>query len=246
MEVKKVAIVTGGVRGIGLAIAHRLVEDGFFVVIADIDEATGKKSIQELGVENSRLIKCDISKEKEVKSFFESVIRDFGSVFLLVNNAAIIRDHMIHKMTAEEFDTVINVNLKGAWLMCREATVIMRKQSYGRIINISSRGWLGNLGQTNYAASKAGMIGMTRVLALELGRYNVFVNAIAPGLIDTPLVEGLPEQARQSLIQAQPTKCMGQPEDVAHAVAFLADERTRFITGQTIYVDGGKSIGAGI
>ena len=122
----------------------------------------------------------------------------------------------------------------------------MREQKSGRIINISSRAWLGNIGQSNYAASKAGVISLTRVLALELGKYNVLVNAISPGLIDTPLSQALPEEVREKLIMAQPTKTMGKPEDVANAVAFLADEKMGFITGQTLYVDGGKSIGAGI
>ena len=129
--------------------------------------------------------------------------------------------------------------------MCREAGKIMRSQKRGRIINITSRAWLGNRGQSNYAASKAGVVGLTRVLALELGKYGVFVNAIAPGLIDTPLTKKLPEDVQQKLIQAQPTKTMGRPEDIANAVAFLSDDQTNFITGQTIYVDGGKSIGAG-
>ena len=130
--------------------------------------------------------------------------------------------------------------------MCKEAAKIMRQQKSGRIINIASRAWLGNRGQSNYSASKAGIVGLTRVLALELGKYNVCVNAIAPGLIDTPLTQVLPEDVKQKLIEAQPTKTMGKPEDVANAVAFLASDETQFITGQTIYVDGGKSIGAGL
>ena len=153
---------------------------------------------------------------------------------------------MIWNMPVEDFDAVMNVNLKGTWLMCREAAKAMKQQNHGRIINISSRAWLGNKGQSNYSASKAGIIALTRVLALELGKYNVYVNAVAPGLIDTPLTQKLDKEVLQKLIDAQPAKTMGRPEDVANAVLFLASESTQFITGQTIYVDGGKSIGAGI
>jgi NAD(P)-dependent dehydrogenase (short-subunit alcohol dehydrogenase family) len=153
---------------------------------------------------------------------------------------------MIHKMPAAEFDSVINTNLKGTWLMCREAAKVMKDQKLGRIVNISSRAWLGNPGQSNYSASKAGIVGLTRVLALELGKFNVLVNAIAPGLIDTPMTRSLKEEALQKLIDAQPTKSIGKAEDIANAVSFLVSERTQFITGQVIYVDGGKSIGANL
>lgn len=162
----------------------------------------------------------------------------------LINNAGIIKDNLIWKMPAIDFDSVLNINLKGTWLMCREASRIMMEQRSGRIVNISSRAWLGNSGQSNYSASKAGVVSLTRVMALELGQYGVLVNAIAPGLIDTPLVQGLSEEVRGKLIRAQPTGKMGRPEDVAHVVAFLCNENTQFLTGQTIYVDGGRSIGA--
>ena len=149
-------------------------------------------------------------------------------------------------MSMEDFDSVLNVNLKGTWLMCREASRIMKEQKSGRIVNISSRAWLGNAGQSNYSASKAGIVALTRVLALELGRHNVLVNAIAPGLIDTPLTQKLNPAVLGKLIEAQPTKTMGKPEDIANLVSFLVSVQNQFITGQTIYVDGGKSIGAGI
>ncbi|MBK7247002.1 MAG: SDR family oxidoreductase [Flavobacteriales bacterium] len=149
-------------------------------------------------------------------------------------------------MTLEDFQAVLDVNLQGTWLMCREAAIRMRHQKSGAIVNISSRAWLGNPGQSNYAASKAGVVALTRVLALELGPSNVRVNAVAPGLIDTPLTQSLEPEVLQRLIAAQPTRTMGQPVDVAHTVAFLLSDKARFITGQTLYVDGGKSIGAGI
>lgn len=187
---------------------------------------------------------ADISDESQVEELFRSVKEEYGGIDVLVNNAGIIRDNMIWKMSVDDFDQVIRVNLRGTWLMCREVAKVMREQESGRIINISSRAWLGNRGQTNYSASKAGVVGLTRALALELGKYNISVNAIAPGLIDTPLTQALPEAVKQKLIEAQPTKTIGQPQDVANMVSFLSKEETEFITGQTLYVDGGKSIGS--
>ncbi|MBW7844535.1 MAG: SDR family oxidoreductase [Bacteroidia bacterium] len=237
---QRTAIITGASKGIGKAIAHRLSHDGFVCVLVDVD-AQGAKVAELLG-KSSVFMQCDISKEEEVKTLFSKLER----VDVLVNNAGIIRDNMIWKMQVEDFDLVLNINLKGTWLMCKEAAIKMKEQKSGRIVNIASRAWLGNLGQSNYAASKAGVISLTRVLALELGKFGVLVNAIAPGLIDTPLSQNLTEEVRLKLIHAQPTPSMGKPEDVAHAVSFLCDEKTQFITGQTLYVDGGKSIGAGI
>ncbi|MCK6650833.1 MAG: SDR family oxidoreductase, partial [Bacteroidia bacterium] len=144
----------------------------------------------------------------------------------------------------DDFDLVVNIDLKGPWLLCKEAAKLMKMQNYGKIVNIASRAWLGNRGQSNYSAAKAGVVALTRVLALELGKYNVLVNAVAPGLIDTPLTQKLTSDVLERLIQAQPTKSMGKPQDVANVVAFLVSDKMNFITGQTIYVDGGKSIGA--
>jgi len=242
----KTAIVTGASNGIGRAISQRLKSDGFFIVAADLDDANGIEQAAQLGEGNAEYIHCDISSEQEVIALFDNLTRKMGSVDVLVNNAGIIKDNMIHKMKADDFDAVIDTNLKGTWLMCREAAKVMKMQKSGRIINISSRAWLGNPGQSNYSASKAGVIGLTRVLALELGRYNVLVNAVAPGLIDTPLTQKLAPEVLDKLIQAQPTRSMGRPEDIAGAVSFLASDSTQFITGQVIYVDGGKSIGANL
>ncbi len=241
---KRIAFVTGAAKGIGKAIAQRLVLDGIFVVLIDTDPL-GEKLAEELGHENCRFAECDIAQESQVKSLFSTFLDEYQQIDILVNNAGIIKDNLIWKMSSDDFNTVIDVNLKGTWLMCREAAIIMRQQQSGRIVNISSRAWLGNRGQSNYSASKAGIIGLTRSLALELGRYNVLVNAVAPGLIDTPLTQGLTPEVLERLIEAQPTKSMGKPEDVANAVSFLVSDKTLFITGQTLYVDGGKSIGAG-
>jgi len=243
---KKNALITGAGKGIGKAITKRLVEEGYFVLMVDINQDEALSLEMEFGADNVKFYQCDISNEEGVIQLFDIVNQTYPSLDVLVNNAGIIKDNLIWKMPLKDFNDVINVNLKGTWLMCKEAAKIMREQKSGRIINISSRAWLGNPGQSNYAASKAGIISLTRVLALELGRYNVLVNAISPGLIDTPLSQALPNEVREKLIMAQPTKSMGNPEDVANAVAFLADEKLGFITGQNLYVDGGKSIGAGI
>jgi NAD(P)-dependent dehydrogenase (short-subunit alcohol dehydrogenase family) len=242
----KIAIVTGGAQGIGFAIARKLAAEGCFVVIVDLDPKLGEAATAKLGDGRAIFYQCDISDEAQVRQLFEHVVKNYGRIHIVINNAGIIRDHMIWKMTSEEFDAVIRVNLRGTWLMCREAAVAMKQQKSGAIVNITSRAWLGNAGQTNYSASKAGIVGLTRSLALELGPHNVRVNAVAPGLIDTPLARGLPPDVQEKLINAQPTRSMGKPEDVAEAVAFLASDRCRFMTGQVLYVDGGKSIGAGI
>ncbi len=241
MNDRRIALVTGAAKGIGRAIVERLIREDYFVVAVDINAAGKEELLEAFGGENLSFEAVDVCNESEISALFSKIER----LDVLVNNAGIIRDNMIWNMPAEDFDMVVNVNLKGPWLLCKEAAVLMKRQNSGRIVNIASRAWLGNRGQTNYSASKAGVVGMTRALALELGKYNVCVNAVAPGLIDTPLTQNLEPAVLQKLIEAQPTRTMGKPEDVANVVAFLASLETRFITGQTIYVDGGKSIGAG-
>jgi NAD(P)-dependent dehydrogenase (short-subunit alcohol dehydrogenase family) len=243
MNNKPIAIVTGAAKGIGKAICTRLVNDGYLVAAVDMDP-NGTTLLSELGETNLEYHLMNICEEQKVKELFAALMERHGRIDTVINNAGIIRDNMIWNMSVDDFDAVINVNLKGTWLMCREAAIIMKAQKSGRIVNIASRAWLGNRGQCNYSASKAGVVALTRVLALELGKYNVSVNAIAPGLIDTPLTQKLDKEVLQQLINAQPTRSMGSPEDVANTVAFLASAQTQFITGQTIYVDGGKSIGA--
>jgi NAD(P)-dependent dehydrogenase (short-subunit alcohol dehydrogenase family) len=243
---KRIAIVTGAVKGIGKAITDKFIAEDYIVIAVDVDDKNGKKLISQYGKEKILFAKADISNEKTVRLLFEKIVKKYGHIDVLVNNAGIIRDNMIWNMPTDDFDLVMKINLKGVWLMCRECAKIMKEKKSGRIINVASRAWLGNRGQSNYAASKAGVVSLTRVLALELGKYNVLVNAVAPGLIDTPLTQKLEKDVLQKLIEAQPTRTMGKPEDVANVVSFLSSEKTQFITGQTIYVDGGKSIGAGI
>jgi len=239
---QRIAIVSGGSRGIGLAITIQLLKEGYKVIIADLAESV--KESEKLKDANCYWHSCNITNSSQVQELFQKTIKDHGKIDLLVNNAGIIKDNLIDKMPEEDFDAVVNVNLKGTWLMCKEAAKYMRIQNSGKIVNIASRAWLGNRGQSNYAASKAGVISLSRVLALELGKYNICVNVVAPGLIDTPLTKSLKPEILQSLINAQPTKTIGQPEDVARAVAFLGSKDTHFITGQVLYVDGGKSVGS--
>ena len=244
MNHDKIVIVTGAAKGIGKAICGKLLHDGFLIIAADLDPDGKEALAAEYGNDFIHYFNINICDEQAVKDLFETIFSRYGQIDAVVNNAGIIKDNLIWNMSVEDFDTVINVNLKGTWLMCREAAIRMKAQYRGKIVNVASRAWLGNRGQSNYSASKAGVVALTRVLALELGKYNVSVNAVAPGLIDTPLTQRLPKEVLQKLIDAQPSKSMGCPADVANAVAFLVSESTSFITGQTIYVDGGKSIGA--
>ena len=244
MSDRQIAIVTGAAKGIGKAICKKLTDEGFYIVAVDLDPAGEQNIAGEIDTIKFEYRTMDICNEQNVKELFVDVINKYDTVNAVVNNAGIIKDNLIWNMSTDDFDAVINVNLKGTWLMCREAAITMKKQNSGKIVNIASRAWLGNRGQSNYSASKAGVVALTRVLALELGKYNVSVNAIAPGLIDTPLTQKLDAQVLQKLIDAQPSKSIGNPEDVANAVWFLASSNTHFITGQTIYVDGGKSVGA--
>lgn len=237
------AVVSGAAQGIGKAIAARLVQDGLFTVIADINEKAGRKTALGIGESKAVCIQCDVGNEASVKQLFEQVLNQGAILSVIVNNAGILRDHVIWKMATADFDEVMRINLRGTWLMCREAAKIFREKRRGRIINIGSRAWLGNPGQSNYSASKAGIVGMSRALALELAKYGVTVNVVAPGLIDTELTRNLPEDVRQKLIEAQPTGQMGTSEDIAEMVSFLASEKANFITGQVFHVDGGKSIG---
>jgi len=237
----KIAIVTGGIGGLGLAITKRFIKDGIFVYI--IDKSVPDSFKIEEG-DTFHVFEGDVTKRDTVQTFVSMILSERKKIDILVNNAGIIKDNMIWKMSEEEFDDVIEVNLKGSWLLCREVAPIMREQKKGRIINIASRAWLGNPGQSNYSASKGGLISMTRVLALELAPRNITVNAVAPGLIKTPMTESLTEEVYQKLLDKQPSKQAGKPEDIAAAVAFLASDEAGFINGQVIHVDGGRSVGS--
>jgi len=235
----KTVVVTGGAQGIGLAIAEHFLNQGAEVHVIDTAEAPSAG-----GNKLFHYFSGSVTEPQTVKKFIDRVLNNSPEIDVLVNNAGILRDNVIWKMPVADFDQVIEVNLKGPWLMCRAVAPYMRKQNSGRIINISSRSWLGNFGQSNYSASKGGLVSLTRVLALELGRHKVTVNAVAPGLIKTPMTGKLKAETFKRLEAALPGGQAGEPQDVARTVAFLAAPESGFITGQIIYVDGGRSLGA--
>ena len=244
MEHKRCAIVTGGSRGIGRAICIRLAKDGINVIFNyNSNEEEANKTIElckEYGVE-ALGIKADVSKVDECVKLVEAALEHFGGrLDILVNNAGITRDGLIVRMSDNDFEDVIDVNLKGAFYMMREASKIMLKQKSGRIVNISSViGVMGNAGQVNYAASKAGVIGMTKSLAKELAGRKINVNAIAPGMIKTDMTEVLSDKAKENIKNSIPFREMGEAEDIANVVSFLVSDDSKYITGQTICVDGG-------
>ena len=233
----KIAIITGGGRGIGKAITHRYLNEGATVIIAELNEQSGKKTSDSIG---GHFVKTDISDEDSVNSLFEYVKTKFSRLDILVNNAGILQDSTLKKMDSNQFDSVINVNLRGTYLCGKAAADIMVKQRSGVIINAASVvAHNGNFGQTNYVASKAGVIGMTKVWARELGKDGIRVNAIAPGFIKTDMTTGMPEKIIRMMGDKVPLKRWGKPEDVANAYTFLASDLASYITGTVLNVDGG-------
>ena len=239
----KTAVVTGASRGIGRAIAVKLAKLGANVVVnyrKSEDAVQGVvKEIEALGVK-ALAVQADISSYSDVENMIKKCIMEFGSIDILVNNAGITKDGLIMRMKEEDFDNVINVNLKGAFNCTRHVSSIMLKQRSGRIINISSvSGITGNAGQVNYSSAKAGIIGMTKSVAREFASRGVTCNAVAPGYIQTDMTDAVPEKAKEAIMSTIPLKRLGTPEDVANIVAFLASEEASYITGQVINVDGG-------
>ena len=246
MSERKAAIVTGASRGIGRAAALRLAKMGMNIVFtynSGIEAAEETKALCEAEGVEVLAVQADVSSSENCDQLVEQTMDAFGRVDVLVNNAGITRDGLIILMTDEQFDQVIDTNLKGAFYMMRAVSKQMMKQRSGRIINISSVvGVMGNAGQVNYAASKAGVIGMTKSLARELASRKVTVNAIAPGMIETDMTAVMSEKAKEAMKAAIPAGEMGKPEDIAGTIAFLAGEDGRYITGQVICVDGGMAI----
>lgn len=241
----KVAVVTGGSRGIGKAIALKLAENGAKVAIFATKESDAvKETMEELSklAEDSMFVPCDVSDFNKVKEAIDSVIEHFGKIDILVNNAGITKDKLLMQMSEEDFDDVINVNLKGTYNTVKACIRPFIRNRYGRIVNISSVvGLMGNPGQINYAASKAGIIGLTKSLAKEYAAKGITCNAIAPGFIATDMTEGLLDK-QDGLVNMIPMKKVGNPEDVANAVLFLASDLSSYITGEVIKVDGGMYI----
>lgn len=239
----KNAVVTGATRGIGREIAFTLAENGANVAInyRTLNEDV-ERLIEELKSYGTNIVavKCDISDEEEVKNFIAESKKQLGSIDILINNAGITKDGLLMRMKEKDFSDVLDVNLKGTFITTREAASIMMKQRHGKIINISSVvGVIGNAGQCNYAASKAGVIGFSKSVARELASRNITVNVVAPGFINTDMTGVLPEKVKESMLQGIPFKRIGEPKDIANAVLFLASDLSNYITGQVINVDGG-------
>jgi len=242
---QRIALITGAGQGIGAAIARHLGLSGCKLVLVDINPdhlAQLSGQLNNEGIENLT-VTLDVTNKEEIKKSLTDVVEQYGTIDVLVNNAGIIRDGFVSNISEDDWDRVIDVNLKAAFLCCQAVFPVMKEKQYGKIVNIVSRAWLGNIGQANYSASKGGLVSLTRTLALEFARYQINVNAVAPGLIDTPMTQGMPEAARDRLLRMQPTGKMGSVDDIAAAVNFLASDQAEFITGQILHVDGGKSCG---
>jgi 3-oxoacyl-[acyl-carrier protein] reductase len=246
----KVAVVTGGAQGIGAAVSLRLAAEGAHVAVVDLTAERAKGTADEIVGNGGRALAlgADVSKTDEVQTVVAAAVAELGRIDVLVNNAGITRDAMLFKMTDDEWDSVIAVNLRSAFLMSRECQKHFSAQKYGKIVSLSSRSALGNRGQANYAASKAGVMGLTATLAIELGPFGINVNAVAPGYIATAMTDataarvGLdPAEMKRLAAEQTPVRRVGTAEDVAAAVAFLAADESSFISGQTIQVNGGAN-----
>jgi 3-oxoacyl-[acyl-carrier protein] reductase len=244
----RVAIVTGAARGIGAATARRLAADGMAVAVLDLDVGSCDATVEAITAAGGRAIAvgADVSKDDQVETAVSTVAQELGPPAVLVNNAGVLRDNLLFKMSGDDWDTVLNVHLRGSFLMSRSAQKHMVDQRYGRIVNLSSSSALGNRGQANYSAAKAGMQGLTKTLAIELGQFGITANAVAPGFIATDMTAataarlGMTFEDFQARVASQvPAGRIGEVEDVAHAISFLASEGARYISGQVIYVAGG-------
>lgn len=248
MSETRTAIVTGAARGIGAGVAKRLAADGMNVAVLDLDEADCAAVVEEIKAAggSALAVGADVSNPESVEAAVEKVAAELGAPTVVVNNAGIIRDNLLFKMTVEEWDLVMNVHLRGAFNMVKSTQKYMTEANFGRIVNLSSTSALGNRGQANYSAAKAGIQGFTKTLAIELGKYGITANAIAPGFIQTDMTAATAERIgvpfddfiKFSADQI-PVKRVGQPEDIAHAVSFLSSEGAGFVSGQVIYVAGG-------
>lgn len=242
----KTAVVTGGSRGIGRAVCLELAKGGANVVLCYAGNETAANetvsACEALGAK-ALAVKCDVADSAQVKALMDEAVKAFGRIDILVNNAGITRDGLLMMMKEDDFDAVISANLRGTFLCMKAVSRLMMKQRYGRIVNLSSVvGLRGNAGQVNYAASKAGVIGMTKSLAKELASRGVTVNAVAPGFINTDMTAAMTESAKTATLAAIPMQRLGAPEDVARAVAFLASDSAAYITGQVLAVDGGMAM----
>lgn len=241
----KTALVTGGSKGIGEAIVARLLAEGAqAVAIFGRNEAAARETAARLDPEGRRTlaVPCDVSVHDQVRGAVQKTVEAFGKIDVLINNSGVARDKMFHKMTDEDWGQVLGTNLNGVYHVCREVFPLMREAGYGRIVNIVSISALGNVGQSNYAASKAGVQGLTRTLALEGGRKNVTANCIAPGFVLTDMLKTIPQDVLDGYAREIPLGRLGQPEDIAGAAAFLASDDAAYVSGQTLIVSGASRI----
>ena len=245
---QRVAIVTGAARGIGAATARRLAEDGLAVAVVDLEEAAAKGTVDAIEAAGGRALAvgADVSDAAQVEAAVWRVAAELGAPTVLVNNAGVTRDNLLFKMSEQDWDTVMGVHLRGSFLMSRAAQKYMVEQRFGRIVNLSSTSALGNRGQANYSAAKAGLQGFTKTLAIELGKFGITVNCVAPGFIATDMTKATAERLGQdwdTYVAARaaeiPVARAGQPEDIANAVSFFVSERSGFVNGQVLYVAGG-------
>lgn len=245
----KIALVTGGLKGIGRETVLELAKNGADIALnyrsSERNNVLADELVKEIEGLGSKVLRVegDVSKEEDVENIFKTIKKEFGRLDILVNNAGITRDQLILRMKTEDFDAVINTNLKGTYLCMKQASRLMMKQKYGRIVSLASVvGVIGNAGQVNYAASKAGIIGMTMSLARELGPRGVTVNAVAPGFIKTDMTDVLSDEVKEGLKASIPLGTLGETSDVAKTICFLASDDAKYITGQTIHVDGGMAM----
>jgi 3-oxoacyl-[acyl-carrier protein] reductase len=247
-EAQRVAVVTGGARGIGAATARRLAADGMAVAVLDLKEGDCGSTVDAITSSGGRglAVGADVSQADQVAAAVERVATELGPPVVLVNNAGVVRDNMLFKMTDDDWDTVLGVHLRGAFLMSRAAQSHMVEQKFGRIINLSSSSALGNRGQANYSAAKAGLQGFTKTLAIELGQFGITANAVAPGFIVTDMTAATAARIGMEFGEFQkaaatqiPVRRVGQPDDIAHVISFLASDGAGFVSGQVIYVAGG-------
>ncbi|MEV6960547.1 3-oxoacyl-ACP reductase FabG [Streptomyces sp. NPDC051207] len=245
---QRVAVVTGAARGIGAATAVRLAEEGRAVAVLDLDEAACKDTVEKITAAGGRAIAvgCDVSDEAQVEAAVARVAEELGAPTILVNNAGVLRDNLLFKMSATDWDTVMNVHLRGAFLMSRACQKHMVDAGFGRIVNLSSSSALGNRGQANYAAAKAGLQGFTKTLAKELGKFGITANSVAPGFIVTEMTKSTAERVGMGFEEFQaaaasqiPVQRVGRPDDIANAIAFFTGDAAGFVSGQVLYVAGG-------
>ncbi len=238
----KIAVVTGAAQGLGEAIAMRFLNDGIpGVALLDLNEEVLAATAARLDPEGNRVmpVACDVSDPDSVAQAFQAVERRFGTVDILVNNAGITRDAMSYKMTAGQFDAAVKVSLYGSFYCVQQVVNGMRERGYGRIVSMSSLASRGNVGQLNYASAKAGIIAMTQTLSMELGRYNITANCVAPGMINTDIIKTVPEKNMNAILSNIPMRRVGEPEEVASLVAFLASDEASYISGQCVRITGG-------